>query len=393
MSVYSSLSKAGPYAADGHQLVFPYGFYALDESHVAVFVGTERVRSGISVTVGKTGGNVVFDVPPPAGKQITILRDVPATQEVDLQNNTAFYPEVIEQAMDKLTMLVQQVSETLGTVVGEINANNGVGGNGGIIISGGITSNGSVLTVSPYQFAVIDSSTYNAAGNLLSKQVSVVHGRSTNATSCGTLNGVKYARTDIPLADGVSTYYIYAVGGTCYALRHEFHSDIIPTLLLATVTFASDGRPVIAQESWVDNPVVPVWSGICGASTINAGLSYGDHVLHFSYSITATVLRDSEKLTMTGETIPVTEAGSVGHLVAYVGKLLIAPGETPDAGLRFVTSQSGGPNVDAEWYQPLLSYTLEEDGASQSFRIISRLENPYIFTFTTLPLNADEVIA
>lgn len=392
MSVYSSLSKAGPYAADGVQTVFPYGFYALDESHIAVFVGTDRVTSGVSISIGNSGGNVVFELPPPAGKQVTILRDVPATQEVDLQNNTAFYPEVIEQAMDKLTMLVQQLSETLGTVVGEINANNGVGGNGGIIIAGGVTPGGSVITVSPYQFAVVDTSAYNSAGVLISKQISVVHGRSTNATSCGTLNGETYARTDIPLADGVSTYYVYAIEGTCYALRHTFHSDLVPTLLLATVTFASDGRPQITQESWVDNPIVPVWSRICGASAISATPSYSDHVLSYSYAITATVLRDSEKITISGSAIPVTESGATGHLVAYVHELEVGPGETPVAGLRFVTSQSGSPALDDEWYQPVLSYTLEEEDASQAFRIISRLENPYLFTFTTLPLNADEVL-
>lgn len=389
MSVYSSLSKSGPYVADGKQVNFPYGFYALDPSHVAVFVDTERVASGLGVTIGYTGGTVTFDVPPPAGKRVTILRDVPFTQENDWQNNTAFYPEIIETAFDKLTMMVQQLQETVATIVNAINANNGVGGNGDVIIAGGNISNTTIGTTA-YQFSVVDTSARNSTGNVLSKQVSVVHGRSPAATSCGTLNGVKYDRTDLPLADGVTQYYIYASGGRCYALRHELHSDIVPTLLLATVTFAADGSPRITQESYADNPTVKVWSGVCGSSTITAEPEYDTHVLNYNYKVSATVLRDSEKLTLPETEMPTTAEGSTGFLVAYVRDLVVAPDTVPDAGLQFVESAGATPSVAAEWYQPVLTYKLREDGASQYFHIVSRLENPYLFTFTTLPLDAKE---
>ena len=389
MSVYSSLSKSGPYVADGKQVNFPYGFYALDPSHVAVFVDAERVLKGLDITVGHTGGTVTFDVPPSVGRRVTILRDVPFTQENDWQNNTAFYPEIIETAFDKLTMMVQQLQDTVATVVNAINANNGVGGNGDVIIAGGNVSN-TIIGSTAYQFSVIDTSARNSTGNVLSKQVSVVHGRSPNATSCGTLNGVKYDRTDLPLADGVTKYYVYASGGSCYALRHELHSDIVPTLLLATVTFAADGSPQITQESYADNPMVKVWSGVCGASTITAEPEYDTHVLNYAYKVSATVLRDSEKLTLNTTALPVTAEGSTGFLVAYVQELIVAPGAAPDAGFQFVQSGGATPSLAAEWYQPILTYTLTKDGAAQKLRIVNRLENPYLFTFTTLPLDAKE---
>jgi len=45
------------------------------------------------------------------GEKLTVLGAVEYTQETDVQNQGGFYPEVIENAFDKITMLVQQVKE------------------------------------------------------------------------------------------------------------------------------------------------------------------------------------------------------------------------------------------------------------------------------------------
>lgn len=47
------------------------------------------------------------------GKKITLLREVPVTQETDLVNQGPFHPEVIEAALDKLTAIAQQHDEKL----------------------------------------------------------------------------------------------------------------------------------------------------------------------------------------------------------------------------------------------------------------------------------------
>lgn len=381
MAVYSTVAKAGPYTADGSQTRFPYGFRALDPSHVKVVVDREQITSGITVTIGSEGGDVVFDVPPVQGSSVSILRNVPFTQLVDFQNNTAFYPEIIEDALDKLTMGLQQLSEVTSEVIE--NAPGTGGGSGG---------GSTVADSSIYQFAVIDASAYSTTGAILSKAVSVVNGRSTNATSCGTLNGVAYPRTDLSLSDGVDTYYIYASGGDVYALRHRLHSDLIPTLLLATVRFASDGKPVITQESFVDNPFVYVRDAECGASLITARASYSGHVLHYTYSISAQALCNNSKLTYAGE-LTATGSGEKGFIVAYVDTLNVPNGVSASAGIKRVANVGNAPVLSAEWYQNLLVYTLTGTNSDQDFRIISRSENPYLFTFTTLPLNASEVEA
>lgn len=382
MAVYSTQAKSGPYLADGVRTVFPYGFYALEPAHVAVIVDTVQQRSGFDVSVGANGGDVVFAVPPPNGSQVFIVRNVPFTQETDIQNNTAFYPEILEAAYDKLTMMVQQLKETAADLVQYVNDNAGT-----TVIIGGdsVVGGGSYVANTAYQFAVIDSSSYTEAGVLLSKKVSVVNGRSWGATLCGTLNGVEYARTELPLTEGVAKFYIYASGGTCYALNHRIASNVVPTLLLATVTFAADGRPIIHQESFVDNPVIPVVEREAGNVVLSATAQYSNHVLRYSYAVSVKALCNNTPISFSGSIPPAAE----GSLVAYVEKLTLSNGETPSVGLCF-TAESGNPAGGAEWTLPVLSYSLEEDSTEKRFRVNGIVRDPYLITFTELDLGDSE---
>ena len=121
MTVASSLARSGPYICDGAQDTFPFNFPVLDPSHVAVYTYTgdteSRVSEGFTVSLTENGGNVTFETAPAKDTRIAILRDTPFDQQVDLQNNTAFYPELLESMSDKLTMLVQQLREELSRCV------------------------------------------------------------------------------------------------------------------------------------------------------------------------------------------------------------------------------------------------------------------------------------
>lgn len=59
------------------------------------------------------GGTVTTTASVP-GTYITILRNLDALQGVAIPNQGGFYPEVLERALDKLTMLVQQLQSELG---------------------------------------------------------------------------------------------------------------------------------------------------------------------------------------------------------------------------------------------------------------------------------------
>ena len=121
MSIETMNAKAGPYVVDSGQSSFPFEFNALDSSYVAVYVDSALILSGgYSVALnGSSGGTVTFPASAlesggvlSSGAKVAIIRNVPPTQLTDLQNNTRFLPEVIEDALDKQTALIQQTQES-----------------------------------------------------------------------------------------------------------------------------------------------------------------------------------------------------------------------------------------------------------------------------------------
>ena len=118
MTVSSTTSRSGPYTGNGVTTVFAYGFRILDETHVEVV----RTESGVDETVSPSeftvsgvgdavGGNITFTLAPTVDQTITIIRAAPFTQQVDLENQGAYYAETIEEAFDLAAMRDQQLQE------------------------------------------------------------------------------------------------------------------------------------------------------------------------------------------------------------------------------------------------------------------------------------------
>lgn len=112
------------YEGNGATTSFSYSFRIDDEDEVTVTIvddegtETELTAGQYSITgIGEdTGGAVTYPLvgsPLAANNAIVIVREVPLTQPTDLTNQGAFYPEVIETALDRLTMLVQQLQTLL----------------------------------------------------------------------------------------------------------------------------------------------------------------------------------------------------------------------------------------------------------------------------------------
>lgn len=122
MTVSSEVSTAGPFFGNGSVKTFPYAFKILDEKHIrVVFISTLGDVSDLSLANGdytvtgvgnKAGGNVVKATPLLTGQTLTIVRRLPLTQDTSLENQGAYYPEVVEQRFDLLTMQIQSVQET-----------------------------------------------------------------------------------------------------------------------------------------------------------------------------------------------------------------------------------------------------------------------------------------
>ena len=113
MSIATQIASAGPYIADGSTTQFPFAFPVLSGEQVAVYVNGTRVLLGITVVGDRSGGTVTFNTAPADGLRVMILRDMPFDQQLDLQNDTAFLPEVLEDKFDEQTMELQQLKESL----------------------------------------------------------------------------------------------------------------------------------------------------------------------------------------------------------------------------------------------------------------------------------------
>lgn len=105
------------YTGNGVTTSFPYTFRIFQKTDLLVQVVdlSENITvltldTDYSVTGAGTysGGSVVLSSPLANGWQISISRELPATQETDLRNQGKFFAEVHEDAFDKLTMLIQQ---------------------------------------------------------------------------------------------------------------------------------------------------------------------------------------------------------------------------------------------------------------------------------------------
>lgn len=129
MSISSTTRKAGPYACNGSTVAFPFSFKVFQAGDVRVILtDTGEAESDLVLGTNYTvvlnadqdtnpGGTVTTVAPYAAGNLITLTSRVQNLQPVTLTNQGGFYPKVINTALDRLTILVQQVVEQVGRAV------------------------------------------------------------------------------------------------------------------------------------------------------------------------------------------------------------------------------------------------------------------------------------
>lgn len=124
MTVASSIAKAGPFACNGVTTVYNFSIKMLDATHVKVirtdfstglYIDNILVKdTDFTVSLNadqdaSPGGSITTLTAYDSDNTISIARDVPVTQGTSIPNLGGFYPKVIEAALDKVTMLIQQV--------------------------------------------------------------------------------------------------------------------------------------------------------------------------------------------------------------------------------------------------------------------------------------------
>jgi hypothetical protein len=121
----TTLRKAGPSQGNGVTTVFPFTFKVFTATDILVtYLDALDVESVLVLSTNYTvtlnadqntspGGSVTLLFAPATGTYITLTSQVTNTQTLALTNSGGFYPESINNALDRIVIQVQQVAEEL----------------------------------------------------------------------------------------------------------------------------------------------------------------------------------------------------------------------------------------------------------------------------------------
>lgn len=120
MTVATTARTAGPFLGTGAVSVYAFGFKVFLTTDVLVQItsptgsltigvlGTDYSVSLNANQDNNPGGNVILTAPLASGASLTIGSQVPLSQTVVLTNPGGWYPQVVSDALDKVTILIQQ---------------------------------------------------------------------------------------------------------------------------------------------------------------------------------------------------------------------------------------------------------------------------------------------
>jgi hypothetical protein len=121
----TTVRKAGPSQGNGVTTVFPFTFKVFTATDILVtYLDASGVESVLVLTTNYTvslnadqntspGGSVTLLVAPATGTYITLTSQVTNTQTLALTNSGGFYPESINNALDRTVIQVQQLAEAV----------------------------------------------------------------------------------------------------------------------------------------------------------------------------------------------------------------------------------------------------------------------------------------
>ena len=120
MTISSQTRKAGPFIGNGSTTAFPFTFKVFAASDLVVTradtTGDETILTlgtdySVSLNANQNtnpGGSVTLTSALATDFKLVLTSAVPNLQPVDITNNGGFYPKVINDALDRLTILAQQ---------------------------------------------------------------------------------------------------------------------------------------------------------------------------------------------------------------------------------------------------------------------------------------------
>lgn len=129
MTISSTNRKAGPYAGNDSTTDFPFDFKVFAAADLLVVradangdettlvLDTDYTVEMNADQDANPGGTVTLPAALATGLSLVITSDLDNLQPVQIPNNGGFYPKIINTALDRLTILVQQVAEQVGRAV------------------------------------------------------------------------------------------------------------------------------------------------------------------------------------------------------------------------------------------------------------------------------------
>ena len=255
MTINSEVRTAGPFEGNDVATSFPFEFKVFADSEVLVvreLDGVELVLDlGTDYTVALNadqdsapGGSVDLPVPLPVGYTLSMTSALKPLQPVDLTNQGGFYPRVISASLDRLTILVQQLSERLSrTLVAPISD----GGAGFGDLPGVSARKGSVLAFDEVTGAPRVGPSIGAVGTVVANTGSI----NTVAGNTAAINAVAGNTAAINAVAG-NTAAINAVAGNTAAINAVANSIADVNTVAGNVTDVTNFADVYYGPSATD---------------------------------------------------------------------------------------------------------------------------------------------
>ena len=133
MTISTSNRRAGPYLGDGSQTAFPFTFKVFSAEDVRAYVAdpqggeNELAATAYRITLSpnqetRPGGVLHLNEPLATDNRLTLISAMPVMQPMVFTNQGGFFPDLLNAALDRLTIYVQQLEEIVARcMVGSVN--------------------------------------------------------------------------------------------------------------------------------------------------------------------------------------------------------------------------------------------------------------------------------
>jgi len=130
VTISSTIRKAGPYPGNGLSVALPFEFKVFTAADVLAVKAVTATGAETALTLGTDytvslnadqdampGGTLTLVTAHATGTTVTLTTQIENTQGTDLTNLGGFYPKVINDALDRATIQIQQLAEKLSRVL------------------------------------------------------------------------------------------------------------------------------------------------------------------------------------------------------------------------------------------------------------------------------------